>query len=121
MITGDKFSIFVRPQPKRESVERKSNSSGGERRGWRERERERERENRLDKSVCKVKLQVFFDAQCFVKHEFISDGWTAKKKRTMKLYVVSKKKLKTKTPWPESASELYRQSDRRLSAKLVPT
>jgi hypothetical protein len=27
----------------------------------------------------------------------------------------------TKTPWPESASELYRPSDRRLSAKLVPT
>jgi hypothetical protein len=26
-----------------------------------------------------------------------------------------------KTPWPESASELYRLSDRRLSAKLVPT
>jgi hypothetical protein len=25
------------------------------------------------------------------------------------------------TPWPESASELYRQSERRLSAKLVPT
>jgi hypothetical protein len=24
-------------------------------------------------------------------------------------------------PWPESASELYRLSDRRLSAKLVPT
>jgi hypothetical protein len=32
------------------------------------------------------------------------------------------KKLKTKqTPWPESASELYRPSDRRLSAKLMPT
>jgi hypothetical protein len=28
---------------------------------------------------------------------------------------------KTKTPWPESASELYRPSDRLLSAKLVPT
>jgi hypothetical protein len=28
---------------------------------------------------------------------------------------------KTKTPWPESASELYRSSDSRLSAKLVPT
>jgi hypothetical protein len=28
---------------------------------------------------------------------------------------------KTKTPWPQSASELYRLSDRRLSAKLVPT
>jgi hypothetical protein len=25
-----------------------------------------------------------------------------------------------KTPWPESVSELYRPSDRRLSAKLVP-
>jgi hypothetical protein len=25
------------------------------------------------------------------------------------------------TMWPESASELYRPSDRRLSAKLVPT
>jgi hypothetical protein len=30
------------------------------------------------------------------------------------------KRLK-KTPWPESASELYRPSDRRLSAKLVST
>jgi hypothetical protein len=26
-----------------------------------------------------------------------------------------------KTPWPESASKLYRQSDLRLSAKFVPT
>jgi hypothetical protein len=25
------------------------------------------------------------------------------------------------TPWPESVSELYRPSDRRMSAKLVPT
>jgi hypothetical protein len=29
--------------------------------------------------------------------------------------------LKLKTPWPASASELYRPSDRRLSEKLVPT
>jgi hypothetical protein len=29
--------------------------------------------------------------------------------------------LKKHTPWPESASELYRPSDHRLSAKLVPT
>jgi hypothetical protein len=28
---------------------------------------------------------------------------------------------KKKTPWSESASELYRSSDRRLSAKCVPT
>jgi hypothetical protein len=29
--------------------------------------------------------------------------------------------MTVKTPWPESASELYRLCDRRLSAKLVPT
>jgi hypothetical protein len=29
--------------------------------------------------------------------------------------------VKKETPWPESASELYRPGDRRLSAKLVPT
>jgi hypothetical protein len=28
---------------------------------------------------------------------------------------------KKKTPWPESASEVYRPSDGRLSTKLVPT
>jgi hypothetical protein len=28
---------------------------------------------------------------------------------------------RTNTPWPEPASELYRSSDRRLSAKLGPT
>jgi hypothetical protein len=30
-------------------------------------------------------------------------------------------KNKKQTPWSESASELYRPSDRRLSAKLLPT
>jgi hypothetical protein len=29
--------------------------------------------------------------------------------------------LFTHSPWPESASELYRPNDRHLSAKLVPT
>jgi hypothetical protein len=29
--------------------------------------------------------------------------------------------IKKKTPWSESASELYRPSDRRLSAKRLPT
>jgi hypothetical protein len=28
---------------------------------------------------------------------------------------------KKQTPWPDSESELYRPSDRSLSAKLVPT
>jgi hypothetical protein len=31
------------------------------------------------------------------------------------------KELKNKIPWHESASELYRPSDGRLSAKLEPT
>jgi hypothetical protein len=30
-------------------------------------------------------------------------------------------RTKTKTPWPESANELYRPSDRRLSTKIVST
>jgi hypothetical protein len=32
-----------------------------------------------------------------------------------------KEKIYKKTPWPESTSELYRPSDRRLSAKVVST
>jgi hypothetical protein len=31
------------------------------------------------------------------------------------------KQTKEQTPWPKSASKRYRPSDRRLSAKLVPT
>jgi hypothetical protein len=34
---------------------------------------------------------------------------------------VTKKEKTKQTPWPESARELYRPSDRRLSEKLVPT
>jgi hypothetical protein len=30
-------------------------------------------------------------------------------------------RVRIKTPWPESASKLYRPSDSRLSAKLVPS
>jgi hypothetical protein len=33
---------------------------------------------------------------------------------------VTEDKLKKKTPWPESASELNGPRDRRLSVKLVP-
>jgi hypothetical protein len=36
-------------------------------------------------------------------------------------YYLPSSLLKEQTPWPESASELYRPSDLRLSAKLVPT
>jgi hypothetical protein len=37
------------------------------------------------------------------------------------LIVTYETKKTKKLPWPESASELYRPSDRRLLAKLVPT
>jgi hypothetical protein len=40
-----------------------------------------------------------------------------RKKQSALNYLVAK----NQTPWPESAIELYRPSDRRLSAKLVPT
>jgi hypothetical protein len=56
----------------------------------------------------------------------ISDGLV-----NLGLYIICVKQVSTtrrshaeetkKTPWLESASELYRLSDRRLSAKLVPT
>jgi hypothetical protein len=39
----------------------------------------------------------------------------------MKLKSLVIKNKKKKTPWSESASELYRPSDRRLSAKCLPT
>jgi hypothetical protein len=43
----------------------------------------------------------------------------------MKIANIFVKPIPTKqnnhTPWPESESELYRPSDHRLSAKLVPT
>jgi hypothetical protein len=35
--------------------------------------------------------------------------------------VTEQKKKQKQASWPESASELYQPSDRRLSAKLVPT
>jgi hypothetical protein len=45
-------------------------------------------------------------------------------KSGLRAYVQStttNKQTKKQTQWPESASELYRPRDRRLSAKLVPT
>jgi hypothetical protein len=35
------------------------------------------------------------------------------------LYLLNRPSKKTKTPWPESVSDLYRPSDHRMSAKLV--
>jgi hypothetical protein len=58
-------------------------------------------------------------------HETRLLGKTALSKHSYQWFNISLKltiyeKLNS-TPWPESASELYRPSDRRLSAKLVPT
>jgi hypothetical protein len=36
-------------------------------------------------------------------------------------YITNASDNRKKNPWSESANELYRLSDRRLSAKLVPT
>jgi hypothetical protein len=53
------------------------------------------------------------ELHCFMlRYESIKRRWESVKG----LY-----KEKNWTPWPESASELYRPSDRLLSAKLVPT
>jgi hypothetical protein len=42
--------------------------------------------------------------------------------RTILAHNIQNNELKLNyTPWPESVSELYRPSDRRLSATLVPT
>jgi hypothetical protein len=41
--------------------------------------------------------------------------------KSHKCYGIDPDKSLKKTPWPQSASELHRPSDRRLSAKLVPT
>jgi hypothetical protein len=48
-------------------------------------------------------------------HSSCSQGVRAIHATTLQPYV------EKKTPWSESACELYRLSDRRLSAKLVPT
>jgi hypothetical protein len=52
--------------------------------------------------------------------------WVDRTSQDMKICMISKRKELTRlhkklTPWLYSSNELYRQSDRRLSAKLVPT
>jgi hypothetical protein len=53
---------------------------------------------------------------------FLNTGKLLAHYATSKKTALSRYKLKNNsTPWPQSESELYRPSDRRLSAKLVPT
>jgi hypothetical protein len=50
-----------------------------------------------------------------------STGHDAVQRIDVKLPLSSYIQTHKKTPWPQFANELYRPSDRRLSAKLVPT
>jgi hypothetical protein len=57
------------------------------------------------------------------------DEWKEKEDRNLdderedlkEVLIKGKNRLAGKTPWPQSASELYRPNDRRLLAKLMPT
>jgi hypothetical protein len=58
---------------------------------------------------------------------YIILSWTKQQRKEERIEDESKDKnmvprnSKKQTPWPESANELYRPRDRRLSVKLVPT
>jgi hypothetical protein len=56
-------------------------------------------------------------SECLVNMDSVGIRRTYIQKMRKKIYIIREKK----TPWTESASELYRPSDRRLLAKLVPT
>jgi hypothetical protein len=62
----------------------------------------------------------------FLKYPYNKEGsifvTASSAKRNGKIYGIFKPQIpnKQETPWPESASELYRPSDRSLLAKLVP-
>jgi hypothetical protein len=70
------------------------------------------------------------DCHCLLRWEALSTFKLPRKLRHQialkrwhlytKIHGITAKNTKTNKPWPESATELYRPSDRRLSAKLVP-
>jgi hypothetical protein len=71
---------------------------------------------------------IFFRHQHLMCHFYT--GWSADSQKFSSCVTVGKHFSKSrnlihvitkKTPWSESASELYRPSDRRLSAKRLPT
>jgi hypothetical protein len=58
---------------------------------------------------------------CAVSHKMSTFVTNAAKTSNPTQCQISYDKKLNYTPWPEYASELYRSSDRRLSAKLVPS
>jgi hypothetical protein len=71
-----------------------------------------------EKLIPKLKLVSFGSVSPVYRLQFIELRSTIMKFPTC---YRSHKKLLKKNPWPEYARELYRPSDRRLSAKLVQT
>jgi hypothetical protein len=72
----------------------------------------------LAKGICRRKLWPLF------LQEWIILWWSSKEHTSLSLIFqfcsTFRHDYTEQTPWPESASELYRPSDHRLSAKLVP-
>jgi hypothetical protein len=58
---------------------------------------------------------------CFEVHDKALYAFQDSHMRTVCKSLTKIHQTNNKTPWPESASELYRPNDRRLSAKLVTT
>jgi hypothetical protein len=65
----------------------------------------------LLQNICRANLEV---------HAFVASALIPEQ-TTLKDQYKNNSNNNKLTPWPESASELHRASDRRLSAKLVPT
>jgi hypothetical protein len=73
--------------------------------------------NHILRSKCYVFLNTFFSA--LVIYVLLWQHETTEHIHKMIIFELNKQTNK-QTKWPESASELYRPSDGRLSAKLVP-
>jgi hypothetical protein len=70
--------------------------------------------------VARLGRDLLLDRVCPIEglYQGRSDHWTL---QIFKKISTSILQHSSRTPWPETASELYRPSDSRLSAKIVPT
>jgi hypothetical protein len=74
-----------------------------------------------------LKLNICFDGKRHKNTEMLNSPFDVYRPNLINKWFVNNIQItrifqtSKQTPWPESASELYRPSDRRLSAKLVPT
>jgi hypothetical protein len=77
-----------------------------------EREKKAKTSARISGVLIEIRIQI--RTTTITETPYVRENTTARFKRV-------KSALTKKNPWPESASELYRLSERRLSAKLVQT